>query len=63
MEGNRSSTPQFDDSVQVRSLSSGWFLLYFLDLSAFPLISDSRFFVIRSIRIRAALMQVIHLGR
>ena len=36
---------QFEDSVQVRSLSSGWFL-YFLDLSAFTLISVSRFLLL-----------------
>ena len=39
-----------EDSVEVKSLSSGW-LLYFSDLSSFTLISDSGFLLFRSIRI------------
>lgn len=40
---------RFEDSVEVRSLSSGW-QIYFFELSAFTMISDSKFLLLRPIR-------------
>ena len=50
-----------EDLVEVKSLSNGW-IFYFSDLSAFTVISDTRFLLLRSLRIRITTPESIVLG-